>query len=116
MAFAIEHEHGSDVVTVRVAGDIDLHTAPRLRDALLAVTPNSQRVVVDMAGVSFLDSMGIGVLVGALKRARQSGGELVLVECQAPISQTLTIAGLAAFFGIEEDPEQATATPGGRER
>lgn len=66
-----------DCAIVRATGEIDLRTAPRLRDAL-----NQQgtlHLVVDLRGVEFIDSSGLGVLVGALKRQRQRDGSLVVV-------------------------------------
>ncbi|HZR53600.1 MAG TPA: STAS domain-containing protein [Streptosporangiaceae bacterium] len=62
---------------VRVTGDVDLATAPGLRDALNR--PDADHVVVDLRGVAFLDSTGLGVLVGALKRLRRRGGTLKVV-------------------------------------
>jgi ABC-type transporter Mla MlaB component len=67
-----------EAVVVEVGGEIDLHSAPRLREELgRALESNTPpRVIIDLAGVSFIDSTGIGVLVGALKRAREAKGEL----------------------------------------
>ena len=68
----------------RVAGELDVATAPRLREQLLAaISTHGPQVVLDLTDVGFLDSTGLGVIVGVLKRARTLGGDLRLV-CPAP--------------------------------
>lgn len=83
-----------DHLTVRLAGDLDLQLAPSLRELLTQVGDGVESVVVDMVAVSFLDSVGISVLIAAYQRLAQSGIALVLL---APprILRTLTIAGVA---------------------
>lgn len=86
-----------EAVVVEVGGEIDLHSAPRLREELGragAVSSPPPRVVVDLAGVSFIDSTGIGVLVGALKRAREAGGELAFCNAQSRVQRVFEITGL----------------------
>ena len=69
-----------------VSGEVDVATAPRLRERLVAlVAEGHHRIVVDLDGVDFLDSTGLGVLVGALKRVRTHDGDLALV-CTKPRS------------------------------
>ena len=68
---------GSDAVVVRMKGDADLHNAPALRDALeRAIGEGAMTVVVDLTGVTFVDSMMLGVLLGAVRRLRLKGGEM----------------------------------------
>ena len=68
-----------------VAGEVDMATAPRLRDALVQLAAEYPGVtaVIDLDGVSFLDSLGLGVLVGGLRRMRTTGGDLAL-DCTSP--------------------------------
>jgi anti-sigma B factor antagonist len=68
----------------RVAGEVDVATAPKLREQLLAaISQHGPKVVLDLTEVGFLDSTGLGVIVGVLKRARTLGGDLRLV-CPSP--------------------------------
>src|SRR5947207_6895538 len=70
---------------LEVGGEIDVYTAPQLRERLISmVESGDRRVVVDLARAEFLDSTGLGGLVGALKRLRRGEGELSLVESQGP--------------------------------
>ncbi len=70
---------GSWTVLV-VSGELDVATAPRLRQRLVALVEEGARhVAVDLSAVGLLDSTGLGVLIGAVKRLRGHGGDLVVV-------------------------------------
>jgi anti-sigma B factor antagonist len=94
------------VVVVR--GEIDVATAPRLREELISLVNEGRlRLVVDLDSVDFIDSTGLGVLVGALKRIRTHDGELVLV-CTAPrITKGFEITGLDRVFSIHDSVDAA---------
>jgi anti-sigma B factor antagonist len=95
-----------------VGGEIDVYTAPQLRERLIGlVEDGARRVVVDLGRVEFLDSTGLGVLVGALKRLRGAGGDLTLVCAQERLLKIFRITGLDRVFTLHETVEAATATP-----
>jgi anti-sigma B factor antagonist len=110
-----EGEH--TVISVR--GEIDVYTAPSLRERLNElVTSGHYDLVVDLVEVDFLDSTGLGVLVGGLKRVRSHGGTLRLVCTQERILKVLRITGLTKVFpihatlaealtGLADTPERA---------
>jgi anti-sigma B factor antagonist len=103
-------DHGNDdgVETVGVQGEIDIHTAPRFRELLLAlIDQGCLRVVVDLEGVAFVDSTGLGVLVGALKRIRAHGGSLALVCTRKQILNVLDLTGLAEVFDVYLSADEA---------
>jgi anti-sigma B factor antagonist len=107
-------EDGIEVIDVQ--GEIDMYTAPRLRQLLIdLVSRGGYRLVVNLGKVGFLDSTGLGVLVGGLKRVRAHHGSLDLVCTQERILKTFRVTGLTEVFGIYETVDQAiAATKGGR--
>jgi anti-sigma B factor antagonist len=94
---------------VDVKGEIDVYTAPKLREKLIElVSEGSYDVVVNLEGVDFLDSTGLGVLVGALKRVKAHDGSLALVCTQDKILKIFKITGLTKVFPIHDSVEEAT--------
>ncbi|MFM7718450.1 MAG: STAS domain-containing protein [Actinomycetota bacterium] len=86
---------------VAIRGEVDLYTSPQLREAIERVANDGVvRILVDLTGVSFMDSSGLGVLVGSLKRSRERGGDLALVCQEGSILRVLTITGLDRVFPI----------------
>lgn len=86
-----------------VGGEIDVYTAPLLRDAISdLVAQGSHDIVIDLTGVGFLDSTGLGVLVGGLKKVRAHDGTLELVCDQERLLKIFRITGLAKVFVIHE--------------
>ena len=91
-------------------GEMDVYTAPRLRQALIdLVEGGATQIVVDMSAVDFLDSTGLGVLVGGLKRVKSNDGELRLVVSQDRIMKIFDITGLAKVFPIFDTADEALA-------
>jgi anti-sigma B factor antagonist len=93
---------GADMVMWAV-GALDLYTAPKLRASMLEVLVGRSdpfRVTLDMGGVDFVDSSGLGVLVAVLKRLRFLGGDLVLRAPSLSLSRLLEITGLDRVFTV----------------
>jgi RNA polymerase sigma-B factor len=88
---------------VTVSGEIDVATSPRLRSELIdLLDQKAQSIVLDLGGMSFIDSSGLGVLVGALRRLReQDGSSIVLRGMQPPVRRVFEITGLTDLFTIE---------------
>jgi anti-sigma B factor antagonist len=94
--------HGDHVI-VTAGGEIDLYTAPKLQADLAAIIDGAApvvRVVLDMSGVEFCDSTGMNVLLGALRHARERGGELELAAPRPAIVKILQVTGLDAVFTV----------------
>jgi anti-sigma B factor antagonist len=99
-----------DRTVVVVGGEIDVYTAPKLREQLIdLVAAGNYHIVVDMEKVEFLDSTGLGVLVGGLKRVRAHDGSLRLVCTQERILKIFRITGLTKVFPIHNSVDEAVA-------
>jgi anti-sigma B factor antagonist len=100
----------ADRVILEVGGEIDVYTAPKLREQLIAlVNAGQQHVVVDLSRVDFLDSTGLGVLVGADRRLRARDGSFDLVCPHERLLKVFRITGLDSRFDIHASVEEATA-------
>jgi len=99
-----------DVSVVSVAGEVDVYTAAQLRAVLdEEIGAGNARLIVDLDGVSFLDSTGLGVLVGRLKLVRNSSGWLRIVCTNDRILRVFRITGLDKVFGIHDSLDEALA-------
>ncbi|MHB8244097.1 MAG: STAS domain-containing protein [Acidimicrobiales bacterium] len=108
--FEIVERTVDKVPVLSIRGEIDVSTAPELRDRLLAVAQNGhETAIVDLSDVTFLDSTALGVLVSALKRFRANGGDLRLVVTGRNVAKVLEITGLVDVFTIFKTAEAAVA-------
>jgi anti-sigma B factor antagonist len=106
-----------DHSVLEVAGEIDVYTAPKLREKLIElVNEGSYHLIVDLEKVDFLDSTGLGVLVGGLKRVRNHEGSLELVCTQEKILKIFRITGLTKVFPIHASVAEAIAGSGGEQQ
>jgi anti-sigma B factor antagonist len=105
------------VAVVHIQGSFDAATAPALKAQLHALIGEGEtRVVVNLAGLEFIDSAGLGVLVSCLRRAAADGGDLLLAEVPAFCRSVLHLTRLTRVFSVNETEDEAvealTRTPG----
>ena len=99
-----------DRTVVTVGGEIDVYTAPLLREVLdKQVAAGRTELVVDLEKVTFMDSTGLGVLVGRLKLVRGQNGTLRIVSAQDRILKVFKITGLDKVFHIYASVDEAAA-------
>jgi len=104
------HSDDAGFTVIEVGGEIDVYTAPKLRERLIGlVESGSYQLIVDMEAVEFLDSTGLGVLVGGLKRVRAHDGWIDLVCAQSRILRIFRITGLNKVFSIYDTVAEAVA-------
>jgi anti-sigma B factor antagonist len=109
--FHIQERVGTSPPVIAVSGEIDVATAPQLRECLHRVIAQGEAtVVLDLLRVSFLDSTALGVLVGALKRCRELGGDLHVVVADPRIVKIFEITGLTNVFTIADSLQDAGAS------
>ena len=108
MDLSVSSTEQGAVTVVHVAGEIDVYTAPLLREVLdKQVAAGRTNLVVDLEKVSFMDSPGLGVLVGRLKLVRGQNGSLRIVTAQERILKVFKITGLDKVFHIYPTVDEA---------
>ena len=110
MEFTVSTRDDGPFTVVEVGGEVDVYTAPRLREAVVtAIESGNTRLVIDVENVEFLDSTGVGVLVGALKKVRSVGGTLDIVCTQPRLLKIFDITGLDKVFGLHTSVAEAVS-------
>lgn len=112
MDLSIDVSSRATSTVITLAGDIDIQTAPALREQLASLPPAPQVIVVDLSAVEFLDSSGVGALVGAAATLRAAGGSLRLA-CPPPrVQKVFRISRLAEVIPIYDDVDDAARAAG----
>ena len=106
MTLTIDVEREGETTLLVLRGDLDASTASQLRECLVEVIGDGARIVIDMEALDFLDSAGLGILVGGLKRARTHGGELELVCSNSAVLKPIEITGLDRVFTIHRGRDE----------
>lgn len=108
MELDIRTEQHPNQCEMTLRGEIDVYTAPNLKTALVEVIEGGcVNIVVDLDGVSFIDSSGLGVLVSALRRARERDGAVRIVCTRDNILKIFRITGLDKVFPVFSDIAEA---------
>jgi anti-sigma B factor antagonist len=111
--FVVQSRPEGKRLVLEVEGEVDMFTAPKLRERLVQVVEEGNYdIIVDLEKVSFMDSTGLGTLVGGLKRVKEHEGTLALVCSNRPVLRVLTITGLNNVFPIYESLDQALTASG----
>jgi anti-sigma B factor antagonist len=97
----------NDCTVVAITGELEVSTAPELLARFHRVCGARRRIVVDLTGVTFIDSLGLGVLIEAQRRARSAGGWLRLVCVRPEVLRVLRLTGQDDVFTIYETVDQA---------
>jgi anti-sigma B factor antagonist len=112
--FDVETIDEGDPVVIAVHGQADLHTAPELRNAITAALDGGATgLVVDLSEATFIDSMTLGVLLGAVKRLRPSGGKVGIVCTDPHIRRIFEITLLDRVFSLHTSLDAARAVGSG---
>jgi len=91
-----------------LTGEVDISTAPRFKECLVEFLDSGiVRLVIDLSGVTFIDSTALGVLIGGVRRAHTAGGAMTLVVTSRPVERVLSITGLDRVFDLHPTREAA---------
>ncbi|PAV29551.1 anti-sigma F factor antagonist [Virgibacillus profundi] len=103
-----------DVLIVRLSGELDHHEAEALRNKWkdLIYTNSVKHVILNLEFVTFMDSSGLGVILGRYKEVLQLGGEMVVCSISPPIKRLFEMSGLFKIVRLEENEEFALESLG----
>jgi stage II sporulation protein AA (anti-sigma F factor antagonist) len=107
--FSVETAVTDGRVLVTVAGEVDLAAADSLRSELEQHISGADTVVVDCAGITFIDSTGLRTLIEAAQRAKEAGTRFRLAAVPAPVARVFNLAGVTELFAIHADQTEALA-------
>ena len=96
----IQTEDRPPYTVIRLSGDVDLHSSPKARDAILACLKRKSALLVDLSAVSYMDSSGVASLVEGYQTARKQGLEFGLMAVAQPVMNVLKLARLDKVFPI----------------
>ena len=101
MEFGILQEQRGDLPLLRVRGELDIYTAPRLKETVLAALNGGARsLAIDLSAVEFLDSTGLQVLMSAKKRTAERGGDVYLMGVGGQVRRVFNLLSLERIFKI----------------
>ena len=101
---------GKPVTILDLEGEVDVYTSPVLRQEIMdQVDAGTTFLVADLAHVPFMDSTGLGILIGGVKRMKEMNGKLILTRPTARITRVLDITGLATVFTVAASEADALA-------
>ena len=109
MDLRLEHHFvDEDITVIEITGEIDVYTAPRLRELVIDLIDSGHVwLIADLSGAEYVDSTGLGVITGTLKRTMAHGGALCLIITADRLLRGFRISGLTKVFRILDSPEAA---------
>ncbi|WP_019634958.1 STAS domain-containing protein [Actinomadura atramentaria] len=110
MEFAVENHSEKDLTVVTIHGEVDVFTSPELRETLLdLIDGGALHLLVDLGDVTFLDSTGLGVLVGAYHRLRSRSGSMAFACANERVRRVFHITQLSKVFTLYPSLDEAVA-------
>lgn len=100
MNLSISTDLVDGAAVVHIGGDLDVYTAPQLKETLASAMEGRKRLVLDLSQVHFIDSTALGVLVGALKQSQMESGDFRLVLDDPYLLKIFRITGFDGMFPI----------------
>lgn len=112
MSLHIELEHGSKALIVRLKGELDHHTAEAVKARMEEAISrgNVSHVIVNMKELNFMDSSGLGVILGRYKQVSGRGGKMVLCEVGPSVYRLFEMSGMFKILAVMENERQAISS------
>lgn len=114
LSLLVDMEVKKNVLCVRLSGELDHHTTEELRNQVNEVveTQKIEHMVFNFQDLSFMDSSGLGVILGRYKQIRNIGGEMVVCSVSPPIKRLFDMSGLFKIIRLEDSEDDALQTLG----
>ncbi len=101
--FVIDRDHEPGAIVVTLYGELDLASGPLLEDELHAAeTTGKERIVIDLSGLDFMDSVGLEVLIDAQRRSLQNGHQLSLLRGSRSVHRIFELTNMEAAFRFDD--------------
>lgn len=111
MELTLSSREVGDRTVIEVGGEVDVYTAPKLDAEITSIVGSGKsHIIVDLSGVEFLDSTGLGVLVKGLKHAKEAGGSLAVVATSDRIIKVFRITGLDSAIPLHDSVDSAAGS------
>ncbi|MCP8966944.1 anti-sigma F factor antagonist [Ectobacillus ponti] len=114
MSLSINLEVKRDVLCIRLEGELDHHTAEELRTKVTDVLEKNQlhHIILNLEHLSFMDSSGLGVILGRYKHIKSLGGEMVVCAISPAVKRLFEMSGLFKIIRLEDSEQHALDTLG----
>ncbi|WP_100372591.1 anti-sigma F factor antagonist [Bacillus sp. FJAT-45037] len=114
MSLVMDLERKGSVLLVRLEGELDHHTAEKLRKKVEGhlVDANVLHIVLNLEQLTFMDSSGLGVILGRYKQVKANGGEMVVCAISPAVKRLFEMSGLFKIIRLEENEQFALKTLG----
>lgn len=106
-------DHSERVTVAQIHGEIDVYTSPKLKESLTKLIEKGKyNLIIDLEEVRYIDSTGLGVLIGTLKKVREHNGTIAIICNNPQIKKIFNITGLVKIFGIYKNADEASKNLG----
>ncbi len=97
-----KEEQTGEMIEIQISGEVDIYTAQQLKDKLYSIADTMQKDLrINCKDLNYIDSTGLGIFVGALKRAKQNDKKIYITNLKENIKKLFTITDLDKLFLIE---------------
>ncbi|OEH93591.1 anti-sigma F factor antagonist [Bacillus solimangrovi] len=114
MSLSIELETKNDVLLVRLQGELDHHTSEQLREEIQAVLEERkiQHLILNMESLTFMDSSGLGVILGRYKQIQSQGGRMLVCSISPSVQRLFEMSGIFKIIQFVDDEQFALQSLG----
>ncbi|NUK31161.1 anti-sigma F factor antagonist [Parageobacillus sp. VR-IP] len=114
MSLMMDFEVKRDVLIIRLSGELDHHTAEELREKVTDTLEREaiRHIVLNLEGLTFMDSSGLGVILGRYKQIKNLGGEMIVCAVSPTVKRLFDMSGLFKIIRLENDEQFALRTLG----